>query len=111
MLGGGVVLVVAATAFGELRGFTLAKVSRESWIGWLYLVTFGSLVGFTAYIYLLKAVSPAKASTYAYVNPVVAVMLGWLIAHEPINRSMVLGAVIILGAVAMISISNSRHKG
>lgn len=111
MLTGGGVLVLTGSLAGELSTFSPAGVSRVSLIGWLYLVTFGSLVGFTAYIYLLKAVSPAKASTYAYVNPVVAVMLGWLIAHEPINRSMVLGAVIILGAVAMISISNSRHKG
>ena len=53
----------------------------------LYLVTFGSLVGFTAYVYLLKAVSPAKASTYAYVNPIVAVFLGWAIAHEPVTAA------------------------
>jgi drug/metabolite transporter (DMT)-like permease len=111
MLAGGGVLVLTGALTGELSGFSVVDVSRVSLIGWLYLVTFGSLVGFTAYIYLLKAVSPAKASTYAYVNPVVAVMLGWLIAHEPINRSMILGAAIILGAVAMISISNSRHKG
>ena len=109
MLGGGGVLVLCGIATGELSGFSVAHVSNASWFGWLYLVTFGSLVGFTAYVFLLKAVSPAKASTYAYVNPVVAVILGWLIAHEPVNRSMILGAVIILGAVAMISISHSRE--
>jgi len=85
-------------------------VSNASWIGLAYLITFGSLIGYTAYVYLLNAVSPAKASTYAYVNPVVAVILGWLIAHEPINRSMILGAFIILGAVAMISLSQTRRK-
>jgi drug/metabolite transporter (DMT)-like permease len=108
MLGGGVVLVVAAAVFGEMRGFTLAGVSRESWIGWLYLVTFGSLIGFTAYIYLLKAVTPAKASTYAYVNPVVAVFLGWAIAHEAVTPRMMAGAAIILGAVAVIT---RAHNG
>jgi drug/metabolite transporter (DMT)-like permease len=110
MLGGGGVLVLVGALSGELSGFSVAQVSRVSFSGWLYLVTFGSLVGFTAYIYLLKAVSPAKASTYAYVNPVVAVILGWLIAHEPINRSMIVGAMIILGAVAMISISNRSPR-
>lgn len=110
MVGGGGVLVLAGIATGELNGFAFSDVSNASWIGWAYLVTFGSLVGFTAYVFLLKAVSPAKASTYAYVNPVVAVVLGWLIAHEPITRSMIGGAAIILGAVAMISISQTRES-
>jgi len=108
MLGGGGALMVTSGTAHELHGFTLAQVSMASWIGWIYLVTFGSLVGFTAYGYLLKAVSPAKASTYAYVNPIVAVILGWLIAHEPITRSMVVGAAVILGAVAMITVSQTR---
>jgi drug/metabolite transporter (DMT)-like permease len=110
MIAGGGVLMLTGVATGELTGFSLAHVSSASWIGLGYLVTFGSLVGFTAYVYLLNAVSPAKASTYAYVNPVVAVILGWLVAHEPINRSMIVGAVIILGAVAMISLSQTRRK-
>lgn len=108
MLGGGGALMFTSGTARELHGFTLAQVSMASWIGWIYLVTFGSLVGFTAYGYLLKAVSPAKASTYAYVNPIVAVILGWLIAHEPITRSMVVGAAVILGAVAMITVSQTR---
>jgi drug/metabolite transporter (DMT)-like permease len=107
MLGGSVILVVFGALTGELRGFSLGAISRESWLGWLYLVTFGSLIGFTAYIYLLKAVSPAKASTYAYVNPVVAVLLGWAIAHEAVTPRMIVGAAIILGAVAMITLSQS----
>jgi drug/metabolite transporter (DMT)-like permease len=109
MLGGGTVSLMTGIGTGELSSFSFAATSTASWIGWLYLVTFGSLVGFTAYVYLLKAVSPAKASTYAYVNPLVAVILGWLIAHEPITRSMVVGAAIILGAVAMISLSQTRR--
>jgi drug/metabolite transporter (DMT)-like permease len=74
----------------------------------LYLVTFGSLLGFTAYIYLLRAVSPAKASTYAYVNPVVAVFLGWAVAGESVTARTLLAAVIILGGVAMISLTEVR---
>lgn len=110
MLGGGIVMVLVAALSGELHGFSPAHVAPASWIGWAYLVTFGSLVGFTAYIYLLKAVSPAKASTYAYVNPVVAVLLGWAIASEPITPPMLIGAAIILGAVAMITLSQSRGR-
>jgi drug/metabolite transporter (DMT)-like permease len=105
MLGGSVILVIVGALTGELNGFSIAAVSRESWLGWIYLVTFGSLIGFTAYIYLLKAVSPAKAATYAYVNPIVAVLLGWAIADETVTRRMILGAAIILGAVAMITLS------
>lgn len=110
MLGGGVALVVSAASVGEFHAFSIAAVSPASWIGWLYLVTVGSLIGFTAYIYLLSAVSPAKASTYAYVNPVVAVLLGWAIAHEPITPTMIGGAAVILGGVAMISLSQTRSK-
>lgn len=110
MVAGGGVLVVTGLATGEGARLSLADVSTASWIGWLYLVTFGSLVGFTAYVYLLNAVSPAKASTYAYVNPVVAVILGWVIAHEPVTRSMIVGAAIILGAVAMITLSQTRRR-
>lgn len=107
MLGGSVVLFVASALFGEFRTFSVLGVARESWIGWVYLVTFGSLIGFTAYMYLLKAVSPAKASTYAYVNPLVAVFLGWAIAHEAVTPRMMGGAAIILGAVAMITKTRS----
>jgi drug/metabolite transporter (DMT)-like permease len=110
MLGGSFVLIVASALFGELGGFSFAEVSRQSWIGWVYLVTFGSLVGFTAYMYLLKAVSPAKASTYAYVNPVVAVFLGWAIANEAVTPRMLAGAAVILGAVAMITKANGGRR-
>jgi drug/metabolite transporter (DMT)-like permease len=107
MLGGSVVLVAFGALTGELDDFSLSTISRASWLGWLYLVTFGSLIGFTAYIYLLKAVSAAKAATYAYVNPIVAVLLGWAIAHEAVTGRMIVGAAIILGAVAMITLAQS----
>ena len=110
MLGGGAVLVLSGFTFGELRSLDVAHVSRASLIGWLYLVTFGSLVGFTAYIYLLKAVSPAKASTYAYVNPLVAVFLGWAIAGEAVTSRTIFAAAIILAGVAMISISQAASR-
>src|SRR4029077_19726176 len=79
MLAGGAAFLVVSVIAGEPRHFSLAAVRTASWLGYLYLVTFGSLLGFTAYIYLLGATTPAKASTYAYVNPVVAIILGWAV--------------------------------
>ncbi len=108
MIAGSVVLLLVGVVAGEPGTLHLARVSFASWMGWLYLVTFGSLVGFTAYVYLLRAVSPAKASTYAYVNPVVAVFLGWAVAGEPVTMRTLGAAAIILGGVAMITISQSK---
>jgi len=109
MLGGSVSLLVLSFALGETGGIHMASITRASWLGWVYLVTFGALLGFTAYIYLLRNVSPAKASTYAYVNPVVAVILGWAVAGEVVTPRTVLAAAIILGGVAMITIARSRR--
>ena len=109
MLGGSVSLLVLGFAIGETSGMHMAAITRESWLGWVYLVTFGALLGFTAYIYLLRNVSPAKASTYAYVNPVVAVVLGWAVAGEAVTPRTVIAAAIILGGVAMITIARSRR--
>jgi drug/metabolite transporter (DMT)-like permease len=103
MLGGSLGLLVVGVARGELRALHIAQISAPAWAGWIYLVTFGSLIGFTAYIYLLKAVSPAKASTYAYVNPLVAVFLGWAIAGESVTGRTLGAAAVILAGVAMIS--------
>lgn len=103
MLGGSVGLIVVALARGELAQLDIAHITVHAWAGWIYLVTFGSLIGFTAYIFLLKAVSPAKASTYAYVNPLVAVLLGWAIAGESVTGGTLGAAAIILAGVAMIS--------
>jgi drug/metabolite transporter (DMT)-like permease len=110
MIGGSVALVVIGLIRGEGTQLHLSQVSVQSWIGWIYLVTFGSLVGFTAYIYLLKTVSPAKASTYAYVNPLVAVFLGWAIARESVTARTIAAAAIILTGVAMITVSQGRGE-
>jgi drug/metabolite transporter (DMT)-like permease len=114
MLGGSVALVASGLMLGEGHRASISQISAASWAGWLYLVTFGSLIGFTAYIYLLKEVSPAKASTYAYVNPVVAMLLGWAIAGESITPRTLIAAAIILGGVALITVARhpkalSRH--
>lgn len=107
MMGGGIALLVAGALFGELHDLNIARVSTASWLGWAYLVTFGSLIGFTAYVYLLGAVSAAKAATYAYVNPVVAVILGWAVAGEAIAGRTIVAAAIIVAGVAMISLGSS----
>lgn len=110
MLAGGSVLVLIGLLRGEGSAFHITQISNASWIGWIYLVTFGSLVGFTAYIYLLQAVSPAKASTYAYVNPLVAVFLGWAIASEPVTPRTLGAAAVILAGVAMITLVGKKKN-
>jgi drug/metabolite transporter (DMT)-like permease len=110
MLTGGTAFFVVSAIAGEPRHFSIAQVTTPSLIGWLYLVTFGSLLGFTAYIYLLGATTAAKAATYAYVNPVVAVLLGWAVAGEPFTPRMAIAAAVILGAVALITLANTRRS-
>ena len=108
MLAGGGVLLLAAVISGEPSQLDLAHASLRSLLGFLYLVTFGSLIGFTAYFYVLAHTTAAKASTYAYVNPVVAVFLGWALASEPVTARTGLAAVVILGGVAIITIARDR---
>ena len=108
MLAGGGVLLLGAVCSGELSQLDLAHVSLRSLLGFLYLVTFGSLIGFTAYFYVLAHTTAAKASTYAYVNPVVAVFLGWALAGEPVTARTVLAAAVILSGVAIITIARDR---
>jgi drug/metabolite transporter (DMT)-like permease len=105
MLAGGVLLLLAAVVSGEPARLDLAHASTRSLLGFAYLVTFGSLIGFTAYVYLLAHTTAAKAATYAYVNPVVAVLLGWAIGHEPVTARTLLAAGVILAGVAIITVS------
>jgi drug/metabolite transporter (DMT)-like permease len=104
MIAGGILILGTAAVAGQLGGFDLSRVSLAAAASWGYLVVFGSLVGFTAYIWLLGVTSIAKAGTYAYVNPVVAVVLGWAILHEPVSGRMLAAAAIILVGVALVSI-------
>jgi drug/metabolite transporter (DMT)-like permease len=104
MIAGGVLCLLVAALSGELRGFSLSLVSGRAALAWLYLVVFGSLVAFTAYIWLLGVTSIAKVGTYAYVNPIVAVLLGWAVLGEPVTlRTLVAAAVILLG-VALVNV-------
>ena len=105
MIAGGLCLVGVAAMVGELGTMDLGHASSRSILGFFYLVTFGSLVGYTAYVYLLAHTTAARASTYAYVNPVVAVLLGWALANEPVTSRTLLAAAVILGAVAIITVA------
>jgi drug/metabolite transporter (DMT)-like permease len=103
MLAGSVSLFIVSAATGELHGFSLSQVSLRSWEGLLYLITFGSLVGFVSYGWLLQNAPVSLFSTYAYVNPVVAVFLGWLLAGEDLNARIAIASVIIIGSVFIIN--------
>jgi drug/metabolite transporter (DMT)-like permease len=109
MIAGGILLLLLGVSVGELHGFDIHQVTRASAAGLLYLTTFGSLLGFTAYIWLFDKVSPALAGTYAFVNPVVAVILGWAIAGERLSMRTLVAAAIVIGAVALIT--TSRRSG
>ena len=103
MLAGGAMLAVGGLATGEAsHGFALSSVSLPSAMALLYLIVFGSLVGFSAYVWLLRVEPPSRVATYAYVNPVVAVALGWLLAGERMTPATMLAAAIIVAAVALI---------
>jgi drug/metabolite transporter (DMT)-like permease len=107
MLGGGVLLLIVAGLTGEMSQFDIRRVSSASAAGLIYLITFGSLLGFTSYIWLLDKVSPARLGTYAYVNPVVAVILGWAIAGERLSIRTGVAAAIVICAVALITTARS----
>ena len=109
MFAGGAVLWIGALLAGEWGHLSLAHATAASIAGFFYLVVFGSLIGFTAYAWLLRVSSPAKVSTYAFVNPVIAVLLGWAIAHEPVGPRTILAAATIVGAVALITMAKGER--
>ena len=102
MLCGGAVLLVAATVNGELGRVHPEHFSVRSILAVLYLVVFGSIIAFSAYVYLLNHVSAALAGTYAFVNPAVAVLLGALVLHEPLSPAVVVGGAVIIAGVALV---------
>lgn len=104
MIVAGVVLITAGMLTGEGSHFSIAATSAKSWLALLYLITFGSIIAYTAYVWLLRTVAPTLVSTYAFVNPVVAVFLGWAFASEPLNARTIIAATIIVGAVALITV-------
>lgn len=109
MLAGAAFLLAAGFIMGEFSELHLANISARSILALLYLVVFGSLIAFTSYIWLLRASSPSLVSTHAYVNPVVAVFLGWLLADEQLSGRTLLASVIIISAVAIITTVKARR--
>ncbi len=109
MLTGGSILLLMSIAAGEPFSFDISAVSLKSALSLAYLITFGAMIAYAAYVWLLNVVSPAKATTYAYVNPVVAMFLGWALADEPLSFRALLAAAIILGAVVLITTEARRR--
>jgi drug/metabolite transporter (DMT)-like permease len=103
MLAGGVLLTLTAALLGEFRGFHLLAVSRGAWLALAYLIVAGSIVGFTAYVWLIHHESPTKVGTYAYVNPVVAVLVGYFLGGEAIGPRTIVGTLLVLVSVVVIT--------
>ncbi len=108
MLAGGVLLTLAALALGEHHDFSPAAVSLKAWLALLYLIIPGSIIGFTAYTWLIHHESPTKVGTYAYVNPVIAVVIGYFLGGEAIGLRTIIGTLFVL--VSVIVIATMRAK-
>jgi drug/metabolite transporter (DMT)-like permease len=108
MLAGGVFLAIAAGAFGEFRNFHPAMVSRDAWLSLAYMIVAGSIVSFTAYVWLIHHESPTKVGTYAYVNPIVAVLVGYFLGGEALGMRTIVGSAFIL--ISVIVITTTRAK-
>lgn len=103
MIAGGILLLSASLITSEWTRVTLNQVSTRSVLSWLYLIVFGSIVAFSSYIWLLKQTAPPLVSTHAYINPVVALILGWALADEALTSRNILAAIIIIISVAIIT--------
>ena len=107
LMGGGAMLLVAALVFRDFDGLELGAVSLQSWLGFGWLIL-SAVVGFTAYGYLAKTVSASIATTFSYVNPVVAMALGWLLFAEPVSMRMLLATAVIVAGVCLIVSARSQ---
>lgn len=108
LLAGSLQLLLVGTILGEYRGFAFSVVSLRSWIALGYLILFGSVVAFTAYNWLLEHYSPTLVATHTYINPVVAVLLGWLLAGEAVTPNVLLSAAMVIGAVMLVDRGMAR---
>ena len=109
MFTGGVMLLVLAVIAGEFRDFHVAAISGIAWFSLFYLIVAGSIVSYTAYVWLLDYESPTKVGTYAYVNPVVAVIIGSALGGEVVGRRTLLGMALILVSVVAITTMKARQ--
>ena len=103
MLAGGIMLAITSASLGEFRNFHPAAVSAKAWLSLLYLIVAGSIIAFTAYVWLIHHESPTKVGTYAYVNPVVAVIIGYFLGGEEIGMRTVVGTACVLISVVVIT--------
>jgi drug/metabolite transporter (DMT)-like permease len=110
MLVGGVFLFLASAALGEFRNFHPSAVSRGAWLALLYLIVAGSIIGYTAYVWLLHHESPTKVGTYAYVNPLVAVLVGYFLGGEALGLRTILGTLFVLISVVVITTTPIKKK-
>jgi drug/metabolite transporter (DMT)-like permease len=110
MVTGGLLLFAASFVTGEYTRVRLDQVSMPSVFSWIYLIVFGSLIGYTSYMWLMKNVNPEHVSTYAYVNPVVALFLGWALASETLSTQDIIAALVILTAVMIITTFGTTKK-
>lgn len=110
MLAGGGGLLLLGFAAGEGRALSHPNISAHSWWALAYLISFGSLLGFTAYHWLLTVSTPSRVATYAYVNPVIAVLLGWALGGESLTARIVVAAAVIVSAVAIIIAQQARGE-
>ena len=108
LLAGSLQLLLAGTVAREYRGFSIASVSSRSWLALAYLIVFGSIVAFTAYNWLMEHYSPTFVATHTYINPVVAVLLGWLLAGEAVTLSVLVSAAMVIGAVMLVDRGTAR---
>jgi drug/metabolite transporter (DMT)-like permease len=108
MFAGGVLLTITAAVLGEFRGFQLQAVSSKAWFALGYLIVAGSIIAFTAYVWLIHHESATKVGTYAYVNPVVAVVLGYFLGGEAIGPRTIIGSLFVL--VSVIAITTTPAK-
>jgi drug/metabolite transporter (DMT)-like permease len=110
MLAGGVMLALIAATLGEFRNFHPSAVSLGAWLALLYLIVAGSIIGYTAYVWLIHHESPTKVGTYAYVNPVVAVILGYLVGGEALGLRTILGTLCVLISVIVITTTQAKKQ-
>src|SRR5580658_1643463 len=110
MLAGGILLAIAAGVLGEFRNFHPSNVSREVWFALLYLIVAGSIIAFTAYVWLIHHESQTKVGTYAYVNPVIAVLLGYFLGGEGLGPRTIAGTLLVLISVVVITTTPKQAK-
>jgi drug/metabolite transporter (DMT)-like permease len=110
MVGGGTILLIAGAVTGEFADFSVADVPVEGWLAFAYLLIMGSIVAFSAFVWLLGHAPVSLTTTYAYINPVVAVFLGWLILSEPVTLTVVAGGSLAVLGVALV-VSAERPRG